>query len=155
NDIYQSSILHDIGKVGIKDSILLKPGKLTEEEFETIKHHTIIGGDAISSIELQIKVRSFLTLARDIAYSHHERWDGSGYPKGLKGEAIPLSARITAVADVYDALTSERPYKKAFSHQKSMDIIISDSGKHFDPNIIEAFCVQSGQFEKIQKDILD
>jgi response regulator RpfG family c-di-GMP phosphodiesterase len=155
NDIYQSSILHDIGKVGIRDSILLKPGKLTEKEFEIIKGHTVIGGDAISAIESQIKVRSFLTLARDIAYSHHEKWDGSGYPKGLKGDAIPLSARITAVADVYDALTSERPYKKAFSHQKAMGIITNGSGKHFDPNIIEAFCIQAGQFEKIQKNISD
>jgi response regulator RpfG family c-di-GMP phosphodiesterase len=155
SDIYQSAILHDIGKVGIKDSILLKPGKLTQDEFEMIKDHPSIGGDAIASIESQMKMRSFLTLAKDIAYCHHEKWDGSGYPKGLKEKEIPLSARITAVADVYDALTSERPYKEAFSHEKAVEIIINDSGTHFDPNIIETFRIKADQFEKIRKNILE
>ncbi len=155
NDIYQSSILHDIGKVGIQDAILLKPGKLTPEEFEIIKSHPVIGGDALSSIESSSQVRSFLTLGRDIAYYHHERWDGSGYPTGLKGNEIPLSARIVAVADVYDALTSERPYKKAFSHENAVKIILKDSGTHFDPDIIEAFKKLTDQFKQIRQNLID
>ena len=108
DDIYQSSILHDIGKVGIPDRILLKPGKLTSEEFEILKRHTTLGGDAIRAIESRIVGRSFLYLAREIAYNHHEKWDGSGYPRGFKGDEIPLAARIVALADVYDALTTKR-----------------------------------------------
>ncbi|MCG8618642.1 MAG: HD-GYP domain-containing protein, partial [Desulfobacterales bacterium] len=154
-DLYQSSILHDIGKVGIPDAILLKPGKLTDEEYEVIKSHPVIGGDAISAIESESRVRSFLALSRDIAYYHHEKWDGSGYPKGLRGEALPLSARIVAVADVYDALTSERPYKKAFSHETAMEIILRDSGTHFDPYIIEALKRVAEDFRKIKETYLD
>lgn len=105
----------------------------------------------MSFIESRSHVRSFLTLGKDIAYSHHEWWDGSGYPKGLKGEQIPLSARITAVADVYDALTSERPYKKAFSHDSAVEIITGDSGRHFDPDIIEIFKTVADRFEHIRE----
>ena len=124
-DIYQSSILHDIGKVGIPDAILLKPAKLTDEEFNVIKRHTEFGGDAIKAIESQIEGRSFLDLGKEIAYHHHEKWDGSGYPQGLRGENIPLSARIVALADVYDALTTKRFYKPAYSHERSKQIIIN------------------------------
>ncbi len=146
DDIYQSSILHDIGKVGIKDAILLKPGKLTPEEFDVIKTHSTIGGDAITLIEFEFNAKSFLTLGRNIAYSHHERWDGTGYPNGLKEEKIPLSARIVAVADVYDALTSERSYKKAFSHDKAKEIIIQGRANHFDPDIVDMFVQLSDGF---------
>jgi len=151
DDIYHSSILHDIGKVGIRDSILLKPGKLSKDEFEVMKQHATIGGDSITAVEAKMNVQSFLTLGRDIAYCHHEKWDGNGYPKGLKGKEIPLSARITAVADVYDALTSERPYKKAFSHETAVEIITKDSGTHFDPAVVEVFCSQLDKFYEIQK----
>ncbi|MDC7239938.1 MAG: 7TM diverse intracellular signaling domain-containing protein, partial [Spirochaetales bacterium] len=120
DDLSQSSILHDIGKVGIPDSILLKPGKLTEEEFEIMKLHTVKGAETIKNIENKMETDTFLTLGYRIAHYHHEKWDGTGYPEGLKGEVIPLSARIVAVADVYDALTSKRPYKEAFTHEKAL-----------------------------------
>lgn len=151
-DIYHSAILHDIGKIGIKDEILLKPGKLTKEEFNIMKTHTLIGGDTINDVESKVKIRSFLTLGKEIAYYHHEKWDGSGYPKGLSGEDIPLCARITAIADVYDALTSERPYKKAFSHEKALKIIVQDSGSHFDPEIVAAFLRQADKIRQIKRD---
>ncbi len=154
-DIYQSAILHDIGKVGIKDTILLKPGKLTNDEFMLMKTHSSIGGDAIKAVETEIQVRSFLNLGREIAYHHHEKWNGKGYPHGLEGDKIPLSARITALADVYDALTSVRPYKKAFSHDKAMEIIIEDSGTHFDPEVVEAFKSQEQMFNKIRDYLKD
>ncbi|MBU3918127.1 HD domain-containing protein, partial [bacterium] len=155
DDMFHSAILHDIGKVGIQDSILLKPGKLDSDEFETMKHHATIGGDAIMSVEAKINVQSFLTLGRDIAYNHHEKWDGSGYPKGLKSEDIPLSARIVALADVYDALTSERPYKKAFTHQKATDIILDSKGTHFDPDIVEAFKATENEFDNVRRRLQD
>ena len=148
-DIYQSSILHDIGKVGIRDAILLKPGKLTPEEFDTMKTHTLIGGDAIAEMASKVKSRSFLTLAKDIAYHHHERWDGRGYPSGLKGKSIPLSARIVSLADVYDALTSARPYKPAFSHEKAMKIIMEGKGSQFDPTVVEAFLRQVDKIRRL------
>lgn len=142
-DIHQSSILHDIGKVGIRDAILLKPGKLTASEFDIMKTHTLIGGDAIAEMAAKVKSRSFLTLAKDIAYYHHERWDGSGYPSGLRGEDIPLSARIVSIADVYDALTSARPYKPAFSHEKAVKLIVEGKGNQFDPDLVDAFLRQA------------
>ena len=142
--------MHDIGKVGIPDAILLKPGKLTNEEFDIIKHHTLIGGDAIKTVEAQVDGQSFLTLGREIAYYHHEKWDGSGYPKGLSGDSIPLSARIAAVADVYDALTSVRPYKKAFSHEKAVEIITRSNGAHFDPDVVRAFMETEQSFIEIK-----
>lgn len=149
NDLYESSILHDIGKVGIPDSILLKPGKLTPEEFDIIKQHPQIGGDAIHSIEKNIKAQTFLTLGREIAYMHHEKWDGTGYPRGLSGTRISLSARITALSDVYDALTTKRCYKEAFSHEKAIEIILSERGKQFDPDIVDAFMAVEKEFSEL------
>jgi PAS domain S-box-containing protein len=140
-DIFQSSILHDIGKVGIPDAILLKPGRLNDEEFEVIKRHATMGGDAIAIIESRIEESTFLFMGKEIAYGHHEKWDGSGYPKGLKGEQIPLSARIVALADVYDALTTKRFYKEAYTHEKSKKIITDLKGSHFDPETVDAFLV--------------
>jgi PAS domain S-box-containing protein len=154
DDIYQSSILHDIGKVGTPDALLLKPGELTEEEFEIIKRHTLMGGNAIRAIESQIEGKSFLAMGREIAYNHHEKWDGSGYPKGLKGEAIPLSARIIALADVYDALTTKRFYKEAYSHDKARDMIFALKGKHFDPDMVNAFTTVAEKFNQVRKEKL-
>ncbi len=126
--IFDSSPLHDIGKVGIPDRILLKPGKLSPEEFAIMKTHTLIGGDTLRAADIEAGTNSFLTMGRDIAYSHHEKWDGSGYPLGIAGEEIPLASRIVAVADVYDALSSKRPYKEPFTHERSMKIIIEGRG---------------------------
>ena len=151
-DIYQSSILHDIGKVGIPDAVLLKPDKLSGEEFEIIKRHTILGGDAIKAIEDRIEGRSFLEMGKEIAYNHHEKWDGSGYPAGLKGEDIPLSARIVALADVYDALTTERFYKPAYTHKKSRNIIINLKASHFDPAIVDVFLQLEDEFNGIRRE---
>jgi PAS domain S-box-containing protein len=154
DDIFQSSILHDIGKVGTPDRLLLKPGELTEEEFEIIKRHTLMGGNALKAIESQIEGKSFLAMGKEIAYNHHEKWDGSGYPRGLKGNAIPLSARIIAVADVYDALTTKRFYKEAYSHTKARDMILQLKGKHFDPEIVNAFTVVAEKFDHVRKEKL-
>ena len=148
-DIYQSSILHDIGKVGIPDAILLKPGELTASEFEIIKTHTALGGTALDAIDSRIEGKSFLTLGREIAYHHHEKWDGSGYPDGLREEDIPLSARIVALADVYDALTSKRFYKDAFLHEEARDIILGLRGAHFDPDVVDAFIALEDRFSRI------
>ena len=148
-DIYISSMLHDIGKVGIPDEILLKPGSLTSEEYEIVKEHSRLGGDALRAVELQVKGKSFLTIGKQICYFHHERWDGKGYPVGLTKEEIPLAARIVAVADVYDALTSDRVYKKAISHEDAMDIIAKEKGFHFDPDIIDAFLEMEWRFREI------
>ena len=128
--------LHDVGKISIPDSILLKPGKLTKEEFEVMKTHAPIGGEIIENVFAGMNDAEFLKMAEDIASAHHERWDGTGYPDGLKGEDIPLAARIMAVADVFDALVSVRVYKGAISPQDALDIIYSESGTHFDPDII-------------------
>ena len=154
-DLLHSSVLHDIGKVGVPDAILLKPGKLTAEEFEAVKEHTIIGGRAIQVIESKVGGQSFLTLGREVAYHHHERWDGTGYPAGLAGLKIPLSARLIALADVYDALTSKRPYKKAYSHEKSYQIIIAGRGSHFDPDVVDAFVSQEELFRSIMEKMKD
>jgi response regulator RpfG family c-di-GMP phosphodiesterase len=154
DDIYQSSILHDIGKVGTPDALLLKPGELTEEEFEIIKRHTLMGGNALKAIESQIEGKSFLAMGKEIAYNHHEKWDGSGYPRGLKGEAIPLSARIIAVADVYDALTTKRFYKEAYSHAKARDMILQLKGKHFDPEMVNAFAAVADKYNQVRKEKL-
>lgn len=151
--IYQSSILHDIGKVGIPDAILLKPGELTAAEFEIIKTHTVLGGTALDAIDSRIEGKSFLTLGREIAYHHHEKWDGSGYPYGLCEEAIPLSARIVALADVYDALTSKRFYKEAFLHEEARDIILGLRGAHFAPDVVDSFIVMENRFSRIRADL--
>ena len=155
DDIFQSSILHDIGKVGIPDAILLKPGRLTAEEFEVIKRHATLGGDAIRAIESRIKESSFLLMGKEIAYHHHEKWDGSGYPQGLKGDEIPLSARIVALADVYDALTTKRFYKEAYSHEKSKQIILNLKDSHFDPQVVEAFVKLENAFNRIREEKLE
>ncbi|MDO8803946.1 MAG: response regulator [Elusimicrobiota bacterium] len=139
DSIYHTAPLHDIGKVGILDSILLKPGRLTPEEFEIMKTHAVIGADTLQTAQGKYPKSVFLNMGIAIARSHHEKWDGSGYPDGLAGEAIPLAARIMAVADVYDALRASRPYKPAFSHEKSCEIILEASGSHFDPAVIAAF----------------
>lgn len=152
-DIYNSAILHDIGKVGIPDSILLKPGRLTTDEFDVVKRHSALGGDALKAVEAKIEGQSFLSLGKEIAYYHHEKWDGTGYPKGLKGEQIPLSARIVALADVYDALTSKRVYKEAFSHEAAMEIIVKDREKHFDPEIVDAFITHEAEFRRIREEM--
>ncbi len=150
DDLFDSSILHDIGKVGVPDAVLLKPGSLSKDEFLVIQKHTTLGGDAIKNVEATMRKQSFLTLGKEIAYNHHEKWDGSGYPRGLKKSEIPLSARIVALADVYDALTSKRPYKEAFSHEKTVEIIIEGRGCHFDPVVVDAFLEVEDEFRKIR-----
>ena len=154
--LFKSAPLHDIGKVGIPDAILLKPGKLTPEEFEIIKTHTAIGRDAIAAAEKLIDSPStFLHLAREIAHYHQEKWDGSGYPEGLRGDAIPLSARLMALADVYDALISRRVYKPAYPHEQAVSIIRDGKGKHFDPDIVAAFLRLERQFRAISERYAD
>lgn len=152
-DIYHSSILHDIGKVGIPDSILLKPGRLTPEEFEVVKRHSALGGEALKEVEAKIEGQSFLTLGKEIAYYHHEKWDGTGYPRGLKGEQIPLSARIVALADVYDALTSKRVYKEAYTHEEARRIILEGRGTHFAPDVVDAFIAREEDFRRIREEL--
>ncbi|PGH58412.1 two-component system response regulator [Azospirillum palustre] len=152
--LYKSAPLHDVGKVGIPDSILLKPGKLSDDEFHVMKTHAALGHDAIFAAEGQADLAiagesSFLRIAREIAHGHHERWDGTGYPQGLAGEAIPLSARLMAVADVYDALISRRCYKPPFPHEKAASIIRDGSGSHFDPAIVAAFNALEDEFTDI------
>jgi putative two-component system response regulator len=148
--LYKSAPLHDIGKVGIPDHILLKPGRHTPEEFEIMKTHTTLGRDAILAAEKLIDAPStFLTFAREIAHCHQEKWDGTGYPQGLAGEQIPLSARLMAVADVYDALISARVYKPAYSHQKAVEIIGQGRGTHFDPEVTDAFLAVADHFSEI------
>lgn len=147
-ELERASTLHDIGKIGIPDNVLLKPGKLTDEEFEKIKRHPRIGYNALKKASLELGDNLFFKIACEIALYHHEKWNGRGYPEALSGEDIPLSARIMALSDVYDALTTERVYKKRFSHQKAMDIIKSDKGIHFDPNVVDAFLISEKLFEK-------
>jgi putative two-component system response regulator len=137
--LYLTSPLHDIGKVGIPDSVLTKPGKLTSDEFAVMKTHTVIGGETIRATAAAYPQASFLKMAMDVVMYHHERWDGTGYPEGLAGNNIPLSARIVAVADVYDALTSKRVYKAAFDHESASKIITDGRGTHFDPTLVDAF----------------
>jgi len=139
NLLLPSAQLHDVGKINVSDLVLNKPGKLTEEEFELIKQHCADGERIIDEIISKTKDDGFLRHAKKFAGYHHEKWDGTGYPRGLKGDQIPLEGRIMAIADIYDALVSERPYKKPFSHETAVEIIKEGSGKHFDPKIIEAF----------------
>lgn len=148
--LYKSAPLHDIGKVGIPDYILKKPEKLNREEFEIMKTHTTIGHDAILAAERSLGSHtSFLSLARDMAWAHHEKWDGSGYPRGLKEDAIPLAGRLMAIPDVYDALISKRAYKDAYSHEDSVELIRQGIGTHFDPYIALAFLEISDRFRDI------
>jgi putative two-component system response regulator len=154
--LFKSAPLHDIGKVGVPDRILLKPGKLDAEEFEIMKLHTVYGRDAILAVEKHLGGSDgFLTFAREIAYSHQEKWDGSGYPQGLEGDAIPMSARLMAVADVYDALISRRVYKPAFSHDESVRIMREGRGSHFDPDILDAFLQIEETFRTIAQQYSD
>lgn len=145
--VLPSAQLHDVGKISIEDSILKKPERLTPEEFEKIKLHTTFGAEVIEKIKKKTTDHTFLDYAHIFIISHHEKWDGSGYPNGLKGEDIPLLGRILAIADVYDALVSERPYKVPFSHEKAVEIIKSDSGKHFDPDLVELFLSVEDKFD--------
>lgn len=149
--LLQSAQLHDIGKIVISDTILNKPDKLDQNEFEEIKKHTKFGEDIIEQIKKNTVERSFLELAKIFASAHHEKWDGSGYPNGLKGEEIPLEGRLMAIADVYDALISERPYKKAFTHEEAVDIILKGMGTHFDPELVNVFKDVSEQFKSISR----
>jgi HD-GYP domain-containing protein (c-di-GMP phosphodiesterase class II) len=146
-----SSALHDIGKVGIEDSILRKPGALTPDERRRIQEHTRIGEDCLREIERRLGSSNFLRTAREIAASHHERWDGGGYPARLKGKEIPLAARIVAVADVYDALSTKRVYKNALPHAECVEIIRREAGKHFDPLLVETFLEVERVFENIAR----
>jgi putative two-component system response regulator len=154
--LYKSAPLHDIGKVGIPDDILKKPQKLEPEEFEIMKTHTVLGRDAIIAAEKCLdSPTSFLALAREIAWSHHEKWDGSGYPRGLRGDGIPLPGRLMAVPDVYDALISQRVYKKAFTHEAALEIIEKGSGSQFDPDIASAFLAISDRVRDIALSLRD
>jgi len=155
DNIYHASPLHDIGKVGIQDSILLKPGKLEPEEFEIMKKHSLIGAETLGAVRMQYPKNAFLNMGIAIARSHHEKWDGNGYPDGLVGEDIPLSARIMAVADVYDALRSVRHYKPPFSHEMACDIILKESGTHFDPGVVDAFVSKQEEMKDIFEKLKD
>jgi putative two-component system response regulator len=148
--LFKSAPLHDIGKIGIPDRILLKPGRLTLEEFEIMKTHTSLGRDAIQHSEDQLGIGvNFLHLAKEIAYCHHEKWDGSGYPQGLASDDIPISARLMALADVYDALISRRVYKPGIPHVKAVEIIREGRGSHFDPDICDAFLANVEHFREV------
>jgi len=148
-DLADSCALHDLGKVAVPDAVLLKPGPLTDEEYEVIQKHTAIGGDALKAIDERLGNESFIRIGQEIAYFHHERYDGTGYPTGLKGEEIPLSARIVAVADVYDALTSKRCYRDPVAPEEALDYIVRSRGRHFDPNVVDAFL---RAYERLRKD---
>jgi putative two-component system response regulator len=148
--LFKSAPLHDIGKVGIPDSILLKPGNLNPEEFQIIRTHAALGFAAIENAERRLGVKvEFLACAKEIALNHHEKWDGSGYPRKLVGSEIPISARLMAVADVYDALTTRRVYKDAIPHEAAVAIIIEGAGRHFDPDVVDAFAHIADEFEVI------
>lgn len=153
--LYHSSPLHDIGKVGIPDKILLKPGKLTPQEFEIMKTHSTIGGETLKAADEEAGSDSFLAMGRDIAYYHHEKWDGSGYPEGRAGENIPLVARIVALGDVYDALRSKRPYKEPMPHSKARSIILEDRGRYFDPDVVDAFIARENEVLAIAEEFQD
>jgi putative two-component system response regulator len=148
-NMYMASPLHDIGKVGIPDAILLKPGRLTDDEFEVMKTHVFIGYETLSNIVKLNPENEFLKIGVEIARYHHEKWDGGGYMSGVSGDEIPLSARIMALSDVYDALRSKRPYKEPFSHEKAMDIIMDGRGKHFDPALTYVFLENHALFRDV------
>lgn len=149
--LYLTSPLHDIGKVGIPDSVLLKPGPLTPDEFEVMKQHTTIGGQTLQAVTQAHPEARYLAMARDIAYTHHERFDGAGYPFGLCAKEIPLCGRVTALADVYDALTSRRVYKAKMSHSEAREVILEGSGTHFDPDIVQAFLKREFEIVRVAR----
>ena len=154
DDLCLSAVLHDIGKVGIPDAILLKPDKLDASEYELMKRHCEYGSMALSSAEKDSESLSFLRLGQEITQYHHERWDGAGYPHGLAGMAIPLSARIVTLADVYDALTSSRAYKAAYNHEQARQVIVEESGRRFDPSVVNAFLRREQEFKAARKNLL-
>ncbi len=150
--LFKSAPLHDIGKVGVPDSILRKPSRLDSDEVRIMQMHTIFGRDAIALAEAQLGSTSFLRFAREITHTHHEKWDGSGYPNGLSGEAIPMSGRLMALADVYDALISKRVYKPALDHDLATELIVQDRGTHFDPDMVDAFSEVNATFRDIAEE---
>lgn len=147
-DILYAAPMHDVGKIGISDNILLKRGKLTDKEFDIVKSHTTIGAKILSNSNAKI-----IMLAEQIALSHHEKWNGQGYPNGLSGKDIPLAARIVAVADVFDALTSKRPYKKNFSVKVALNIMKKERGQHFDPDVLDIFLTNIDRILKIMRSV--
>jgi HD-GYP domain-containing protein (c-di-GMP phosphodiesterase class II) len=151
--ISETAALHDIGKVGIPDDVLLKPGRLTDEQRAVIQKHPLIGGDTLLAVKQRWGDDTFLVTACEIAFAHHERWDGKGYPFGLAGDMIPLSGRIVALADVYDALTTDRVYKSAMPHEEAKRIIIEGSGTHFDPRVVQAFLAAEEEFVAVQREL--
>ena len=153
DELYRTAPLHDIGKVGIPDDILLKPGKLTADEFEIMKKHTTFGAEALNYNKMTENPPSFIKTATELAISHHEWYDGTGYPQGVKGEDIPLCGRILALADVYDALTSKRVYKEAISHPEALEIIKSEQGTHFDPRLTDYFMKISQKILEISRSV--
>ncbi len=153
--LFKSAPLHDIGKVGIPDKILNKPGKLDADEWAQMKQHTVYGEQALKRSEDEYGTSEFLRVAKEISLSHHERWDGKGYPQGLAGEEIPLSGRIMAIADVYDALISKRVYKEPFSHEEAVQMILQERGTHFDPAIVDVFEQVQDQFLQIAEQYKD
>lgn len=155
DNIYAASPLHDIGKVGVPDAILTKPGKLDEAEWIIMKTHPLVGAETLREVDRQHPGNAFVITGIEIAESHHEKWNGTGYPFGLAGEKIPLVARILALGDVYDALTSKRCYKEAFSPEKSKEIIIKDRDIHFDPDVVDAFLASENEFSEVRKEFQD
>jgi putative two-component system response regulator len=154
--LYKSAPLHDIGKVGVPDNVLLKAGKLTTEEFQVMKAHTTLGHHSIEDAEARLGSKvGFLTMAKEIAISHQEKWDGSGYPMGLSGDQIPIPGRLMALADVYDALISRRVYKSPFTHEEAHEIIVQGRGTHFDPDIADAFLAVEDEFRAIANEHAD
>jgi len=153
DNLYQTAALHDVGKVGIPDAILLKPGKLTTEEFVEMKKHCAIGASTLATVLKRHPDNQFLRMGVDVARSHHEKWDGSGYPDNLKGATIPLAARIVALADFYDALTSNRCYRRAHTHVDTCAMIRESSGTHFDPDVVTAFSTLDSQFRQIRHEM--
>lgn len=149
--IYQTSPLHDIGKIAIPDYVLLKPGRLSDAEFDIMKRHTVIGAQTLEAALREHPTAGFLSMARDIAASHHERYDGEGYPDGLEGDRIPVAARIASLADVYDALTSKRVYKAAFPHEMARAMVVEESGRQFDPRVVDSFLAVEAQFHEVRE----
>jgi response regulator RpfG family c-di-GMP phosphodiesterase len=155
-DLYDASLLHDVGKVAVPDSILLKPDVLDEGEMAIMMSHTLVGANTIRAARERMKAESsFLVMAEQIARSHHERWNGEGYVEGLAGSAIPPAARIFSVVDVYDALTTQRPYKRAYSHKQAVGLMREDRGKRFDPEVFDAFLAVAGRFDEIRAEFAD
>jgi putative two-component system response regulator len=153
--LYKSAPLHDIGKVAVRDEILLNPGKLMDECFDKMKQHATYGRDAILAAEKKLGNTTFLGLALEIAYTHHEKWDGTGYPQGLKGDEIPVSGRLMAIADVYDAYISKRSYKPSYPHEEAVKLILENKGKHFDPDMVDAFNEIENTFKTIAQKFTD